>query len=43
MLSDNQLLDMIDSLIDEYVEMKDESGELETEWTKERLTTSTTC
>ncbi len=37
MLSDNQLLDMIDSLIDEYTEMKDESGELETEWTVQRL------
>ncbi|MHB8896362.1 MAG: HEAT repeat domain-containing protein [Candidatus Geothermincolia bacterium] len=37
MLSDNQLLDMIDSLIDEYIEMKDESGDLETEWTKQRL------
>lgn len=37
MLSDNQLLDMIDSLIDEYTEMKDESGELETEWTRQRL------
>jgi HEAT repeat protein len=36
-LSDNQLLDMIDSLIDEYSEMKDEVGELETTWTKERL------
>ena len=37
MLSDNQLLDMIDSLIDEYTEMKDESGELEMEWTRQRL------
>jgi HEAT repeat protein len=37
MLSDNQLLDMIDSLIDEYVEMKGEATELDTEWTKQRL------
>lgn len=37
MLSDNQLLDMIDSLIDEYVEMKGESGELELAFTKQRL------
>jgi HEAT repeat protein len=37
MLSDNQLLDIIDSLIDEYTEMKGESGELDTEWTKQRL------
>lgn len=36
MLSDNQLLDMIDSLIDEYVEMKEE-GDLQPQWTKERL------
>jgi HEAT repeat protein len=37
MLSDNQLLDMIDALIGEYLEMKDEVGDLEMSWTKERL------
>jgi HEAT repeat protein len=37
MLSDNQLLEMVDSLIDEYMEMKSESDELETEWTREKL------
>ncbi len=37
MLADNQLLEMVDSLIDEYQEMKDESDELETEWQKEKL------
>ena len=37
MLSDNQLLDMIDSLIDEYLEMKEEAGDLQPHWTKERL------
>jgi len=37
MLSDNQLLDMIDSLIDEYVEMKEEVGDLQPTWTRERL------
>lgn len=37
MLSDNRLLDIIDSLIDEYIDMKGETGELETEWTRERL------
>ena len=36
-LSDNQLLDMIDALIDEYSEMKDEVGELDVAWTRERL------
>jgi HEAT repeat protein len=37
MLADNQLLEMVDSLIDEYQEMKTESDELETEWQKEKL------
>lgn len=37
MLSDNQLLEMVDSLIDEYMEMKGEADELETEWTREKL------
>ena len=37
MLSNNQLMDIVDSLIDEYVEMSGESGELEAEWTKARL------
>ena len=37
MLSDNQLLDMIDFLIDEYNEMKEEAGELQPEWIMERL------
>ncbi len=37
MLSDNQLLGMVDSLIDEYMDMKSESDELENEWTKEKL------
>lgn len=37
MLSDNQLLDMIDSLIDDYVDMRGEAGELEAGWTKEHL------
>jgi len=37
MLSNNQLLDIVDSLIDEYVEMSGETDELETTWTRERL------
>lgn len=37
MLSDTQLLDMIDSLITEYMEMKEEAGELDTDWTRDRL------
>ncbi|MBU1670532.1 MAG: HEAT repeat domain-containing protein [Actinobacteria bacterium] len=37
MLSDNQLMEMVDSLIDEYAELKKESGELETDWVRERL------
>jgi len=37
MLSDNRLLDIIDSLIDEYIDMKGESSELDTDWTRERL------
>ena len=37
MMGDNQLLEMVDSLIDDYIEMKDETDELETEWQKEKL------
>lgn len=37
MLSDAQLLEMVDSLIDEYDEMQKESGGLETQWTREKL------
>lgn len=37
MLSDEQLMDMVDSLIDEYVDMKEESGGLDAEWLRDRL------
>lgn len=37
MLSDQRLLEMVDSLIDEYVDMKTESNELETDWQKDKL------
>jgi HEAT repeat protein len=36
-LSDNQLMDIVDSLIDEYVELKEESGELDSDWVRDRL------
>ncbi len=37
MLSNNQLLEMVDFLIEDYDEMKSESGELNAEWTRKRL------
>ena len=37
MLSDQRLLEMVDSLIDEYVDMKAEADELEISWQKDKL------
>lgn len=37
MLSDQQLLDVVDSLIDEYEEMKEQVVELDPAWTREHL------
>ena len=37
MLKDEQLMDMVDSMIDEYIDMKKEAGELDTAWLRDRL------
>jgi HEAT repeat protein len=37
MLKDEQLFGIVESLIDEYLDMKDQVGELDTEWTSGRL------
>ncbi|MBU4489677.1 MAG: hypothetical protein KKE79_03480, partial [Actinobacteria bacterium] len=37
MLNDAKLMDIVDSLMDEYAEMKMEAEELDTEWARERL------
>lgn len=37
MLSDEQLMDIVDSIIDEYEEMKNEAGELDPAWKRDKL------
>lgn len=37
MLSDKQLMDIVDSLIDEYGDMKNQVGELDTSWARDKL------
>ena len=37
MLRDEQLLGIVDSLIDEYLDMKKQVGELDSEWARDRL------
>ena len=37
MLKDEQLFGIVDSLIDEYLDMKEQVGELDSEWARDRL------